>query len=380
LTEHVIARPDNQDFNIALAGSQPLFVNAADRNYYPAPLSRAIDSGLSSLEDRPAFLLVKRPMGLADSPVLAPTRDAVGQLRIDDPAVSPPQGMGQNVFIDRGSLDRSDFVGPWARLVLPRDNDADALDADPVETVVHLVDGVYPRFSIQLVDGFEFADPFPGVGVNAHTVSGPREAGQRLPGSAVTVFQNGVFLQEEEDYSFRFDPISNTMHLIPISGIWRDDAVYEIVLNNRDRYVINAPRGDQVEDGETFQITDGLGTTVTFEFDTGFYFDIPRSLSIQVPQTGITDGQRFQIRDATAALNEPVTFEIVFDGRSPDDDNQPVQVRPGSRPTRLPKPSWRLSSSCQRASDWSCNRNSWATEQCIWARRQGSRSIRNGAR
>jgi hypothetical protein len=45
LTEHVIARPDNQDFNIALAGAQPLFVNAADRNYFPAPLSRAIDSG-----------------------------------------------------------------------------------------------------------------------------------------------------------------------------------------------------------------------------------------------------------------------------------------------------------------------------------------------
>jgi hypothetical protein len=72
------------------------------------------------------------------------------------------------------------------------------------------------------------ADPFPGVGVNDHTVLGPRGADQRLPGSAVTVFQNGVFLQEERDYSFRYDPISNTMHLIPISGIWRDDAVYEI--------------------------------------------------------------------------------------------------------------------------------------------------------
>ncbi|TVS20292.1 MAG: hypothetical protein EA424_04710, partial [Planctomycetaceae bacterium] len=329
LTEHVIPRPDNQDFNIALAGNQSLFVNAADRNYYPAPLSRAIDSGMASLEDRPAFLLVKRPMGLADSPVLAPTKDSVGQLRIDDPAVSPPQGMGQNVFIDRGSLDRSDFIGPWARLTLPRDNDGLGLDIDPTETVVHLVDGVYPRFSIQLVDGFAVADPFPGVGVNADTVAGPRGADQRLPGSTVTVFQNGRFLQEEVDYSFRYDPISHTMHLIPVSGIWQDDAVYEIALNNRDRYVINAPRGDQVQDGENFQITDGLGTTVTFEFDTGFYFDIPRSLSIQVPREGITDGQRFVIRDASNALNEPVTFEIVFDGRSTDDDNVPVQVQTG---------------------------------------------------
>lgn len=329
LTEHVIARPDNQDFNIALAGTQPLFVNAADRNYYPAPLSRAIDSAMASLEDRPAFLLVKRPMGLADSPVLAPTKDAVGQLRIDDPAVSPPQGMGQNVFIDRGSLDRSDFIGPWARLTLPRDNDGLGLDIDPTATVVHLVDGVYPRFSIQLVDGFDVADPFPGVGVNGQTVAGPRGAEPRLPGSAVTVFQNGTFLREEVDYSFRYDPISHTIHLIPISGIWPDDAVYEISLNNRDRYVINAPRGDRVQDGDNFQITDGLGTTVTFEFDTGFYFDIPSSLSIQVPREGITDGQRFLIRDASNALNQPVTFEIVFDGRSTDDDNVPVQVQTG---------------------------------------------------
>jgi hypothetical protein len=335
LTEHVIARTDNQDFNIALAGAAPLFVNAADRNYFPAPLSRAIDSGLSSLEDRPAFLLVKRPMGLADSPVLAPIRDAVGQLRIDDPAVAPPQGQGQNVFIDRGSLDRSDFIGPSTRLVFPRDNDLKGLDIDPAVTVVQLLDGVYPQFSIQLVDGFELADPFPGVGVNAATVQGPRGPEARLPGSAITVFQNGVFLEEERDYSFRYDPISNTIHLLPSSGIWRDDAVYHIELNNRDRFVINAPRGDQVQDGERFQITDGSGTTVTFEFDTGFYFDIPQSLSIQVPRTGTTDGQRFHIRDASNALNRPVTFEIVFDGREPDDDNHPVRVATGFTPDQI---------------------------------------------
>jgi hypothetical protein len=54
-----------------------------------------------------------------------------------------------------------------------------------------------------------------------------------------------------------------------------------------------------------------------------------------VPATGITDGQRFQIRDATRALNQPVTFEIVFDGRSPDDDNRPVRVQTGFTPDQV---------------------------------------------
>ena len=100
-------------------------MNAGGRNFFPAPLTAAIDSSVDSLEDRPQFITVKAAMGISNSPILAPARDVTGQLRIDDPNVSPPQGQGGDVFKDRGSLDRSDFIGPAAVLLNPRDDDAD---------------------------------------------------------------------------------------------------------------------------------------------------------------------------------------------------------------------------------------------------------------
>ncbi|MCY2991103.1 MAG: choice-of-anchor L domain-containing protein, partial [Planctomycetota bacterium] len=192
------------DFNIQVPVGAPFFVNAADGNFYPAPLSRAIDSSVDSLEDRPLYISVKAPMGISNSPILAPDRDATGQLRVDDPNVSPPQGQGANVFKDRGSLDRSDFKGPHAELVRPLDNDGAGIDQDPTTTVVELTSGVYPDFRIQIVDGFEAADPFPGVGVNDATVLGPTDPNgraDRLPGAVLTLFENGRFLQEQVDYT-----------------------------------------------------------------------------------------------------------------------------------------------------------------------------------
>jgi hypothetical protein len=315
LTEDVVVLPDNQDFNIPLANTAPLFVNSADWNFFPAPTARSIDSSVSTLGERPKFAFVKKPMGISDSPILAPIRDASGQLRIDDPNVAPPQGQGQNVFIDRGSLDRSDFVGPLAILIGPQDNDIEGQDLDPANTVVHLAEGVYSSFSIQLLDGFETADPFPGVGVNDDTVVGPDSTGGRLPGAAVTVFRNGVFLQEGIDYAFRYDRVSNTIHLIPTSGIWPDNAVYVIRLGNRDRYVLNAPTGDPALDRQKFFITDSLGTMAMFQYDSGFTLQVPQSLTLRVPAVGtgaggITDGQRFTIRDASNPSNRPVTFEF----------------------------------------------------------------------
>ncbi len=68
----------------------------------------------------------------------------VGQLRVDDPDVAPPAGQGQNVFKDRGALDRADFVGPAAILLNPIDNDALGIDQDSADSVVQLNSGVYP--------------------------------------------------------------------------------------------------------------------------------------------------------------------------------------------------------------------------------------------
>jgi hypothetical protein len=308
--EQTTARPDTADFNIPLANTAPLFVNAGGRDFFPAPLARSIDSSVDSLEDRPQFITVKAAMGISNSPILAPLRDATGQLRIDDPNVSSPQGQGADVFKDRGSLDRSDFVGPAAVLLNPRDDDASGLDIDPTTTVVQLTGGSYDHFLIQVVDGFEAADPFPGVGVNDATVLGPMGPEGRLPGAAVTVFANGVFLEEGIDYTYRYDPTRNTIRLTPTAGVWADDKVYVIRLNNRDRYVINAPTGSPDLDGSYFDITDDAGIRVRFEYDSGYTIQVPHSLSIQVPVAGLADGQRFVIRDASDPANVPVVFEL----------------------------------------------------------------------
>lgn len=308
--ERTTPRPDTADFNIPLGNTAPLFVNAAGLDFYPAPRARSVDSAVDSLEDRPQFITVKAAMGISNSPILAPLRDATGQLRIDDPNVSPPQGQGADVFKDRGSLDRSDFAGPAAVLLTPRDNDALGIDVDPTTTVVQLTGGSYDHFLIQVIDGFEAADPFPGVGVNDMTVLGPTGPDGRLPGAAVTVFADGVFLEEGVDYAYGYDPTRKTIRLTPTAGLWADDKVYVIRLNNRDRYVINAPTGAPELAGSHFDITDDAGIRVRFEYDSGYTIQVPESLAIQVPVSGLADGQRFIIRDASAPANRPVVFEL----------------------------------------------------------------------
>lgn len=332
--EQTTARADTADFNLPLSNTAPLFVNGADGNFFPATLAASIDSSVDSLEDRPAFITIKAAMGISNSPILAPERDATGQLRIDDPNVSTPQGQGGNVFKDRGSLDRSDFVGPAAVLLNPRDNDAEGNDIDPTDTVVQLTGGSYDSFLIQIVDGFESADPYPGVGVNDATVLGPNGPESRLPGAAVTVFADGVFLEEGIDYTFRYDATSNIIRLSPTSGVWEDDKVYIIRLNNRDRYVINAPDGTQARDGDKFRITADDGVSVTFEYDSGYTIQVPYSLAIQVPAGGVADGQRFVVRNANDPGNPAATFELDLNGYTlPDSIAVPFEL--GDTPSQI---------------------------------------------
>ena len=153
------------DFPMIVDPATQLFVNPAEGNYYPAEFSPVIDSAVDSLEDRPAMVLVQDPLGIARSPILAPEYDASWQLRVDDPAVFPPSGLGENVFKDRGALERADFVGLSAILLNPTDNDADGFDINPIETVVQTF-GVIDSFSIQLVEGAEASDPSDGTGAD----------------------------------------------------------------------------------------------------------------------------------------------------------------------------------------------------------------------
>ncbi len=321
----------NEDFQIALGGFESLYVNAADHNLFPADFALSIDSSIDSLSERDEFEPIKEALGISLSPILAPDRDVVGQLRVDDPNVQTPLGQGANVFKDRGSLDRSDFVGPAAALVFPQDNDADNLDLDGAVSIVQLEEGVYSNFTIQIVDGFEAADPFPGVGVDDDTLDGRvlpiNEDGIPLlvRGPALTLFRDGIFLREGIDYTFRYNRTSNEAVLTPLSGIWQS-GVYVIRVNNRDRFVVDADSGAAIVDGDDLKITNAIGETASIEFDSGYTSGITQTLGLQVPAIGaaiggITDGQRFSITQDNGATT--VVFEFDRNGNVLP-DNRPV--------------------------------------------------------
>ena len=298
------------DFNFTAGDTEQLFVDAPGGNFLPAPGSRVIDSSIDSLPDREAFRAVKLAVGIAASPVLAPDRDQSGQLRADDPSVAPPSGLGGNVFKDRGAIDRADFVGPTAISLNPVDNDAQGVDIDTTISVVRLTSGVYPEFRIQLKDGFETGNLQAGTGIDDNSVTG-RDGGNRLPGSVVTITENGRLLVEGIDYAFSYNTGTNEIVLKPLAGIWKNDRVYDITLNNKDRFVIDAPAGDQTADGDSFTILDSANGSVTFEFDSGYRLQIPQGVELIVPLAGggaggINDGDRFVIDNGIQGF----TFEF----------------------------------------------------------------------
>jgi len=111
----------NGTFPIVLTNTDPLFVDQARRNYYPAPLSQVIDSSIDSLNDRTPFITVRDPLGIGVSPIKTPAEDAYGQTRGDDPDVNTPAAQGNNVFKDRGAIDRVDFFRPTSFFSTPLD-------------------------------------------------------------------------------------------------------------------------------------------------------------------------------------------------------------------------------------------------------------------
>jgi len=208
--------PNNlsQTFAEFLPSNAPLFLNAEKLNFYLAPGTRAIDSSVNSLPDRPALTVVTGPMGIAPSPILAPDYDLLGQLRVDDPTVAPPPGLGSNVFKDRGALERADNFGPNAVLLQPRDNDS--VDQERVvPQTVHYIGQTLSEFAIQLVEGV-------GSGVNDLSVVTDR----------VRVRQNGRLLSEGFDYFFRYDTNNDIIRLVAGAGIWLPGNVYTISLDN----------------------------------------------------------------------------------------------------------------------------------------------------
>ena len=176
-----------------------LFVDFENANFYPAENSVIIDSSIDSLEDRPQFARLRDPLGIELSPLLAPANDVLGQLRIDDPMVEPPDGFGDAVFKDRGALDRVDFEGPAVELSNPRDGNVSAG---------------------QLVTNFEISFVDDGTGVDPLTVDS----------SIVEVRQDDELLVVGVDYRFVFDQTNDNIRIIPIAGVWSNESVYEVTV------------------------------------------------------------------------------------------------------------------------------------------------------
>lgn len=300
----------NTDFNFVAGVTEQLLVGFPGDNFIPARGSQIIDSSIDSLPEREGFRAVKGAIGIAPSPILAPDRDYYGILRADDPSVAPPSGLGGNVFKDRGAVDRADFIGPSAISLVPIDNDAQKVDIDSTESVMQLTSGIYPEFRIQLKDGFETANLGGGTGINDDSVVG-RSGGNRLPGSVVTITENGRLLVEGIDYAFSYNTTTNEIVLKPLAGVWKNDRVYDININNKDRFVVDAAAGSQINDGDTFTIKDSNGGNVTFEFEGSFRLQMPQGLQLNVPLAGggaggILDGDRFTL----FAGGQAVQFEF----------------------------------------------------------------------
>lgn len=285
--------------SFVLPASAPLFQDEAGGIYIPAENSQIIDSSFASLNDRSSFVnTVKEPIGISASPIIAPSFDAYGIPRFDDPDVASSGGVGSNVFIDRGAIDRADFVRPVASLVAPLDFVAAVGtsivggDVDPSESFVQLEQGTVEFFEIQLTDPS-------GSGPDASTITP----------ESVLLTENGRQLQPDVDYTFGYSDNSRLIRLTPLAGLWRTDAVYEITLNNQTRIAYQSLPGDEITDGDQIIVTDDAGNSVTFEYESGFSLEVPQTtlLTVTGTETSFNDGDVFTI---IAPDGNSLNFEI----------------------------------------------------------------------
>lgn len=274
-----------------LPDSLDLFVDPLRLSFTPRAGVPIIDSSIDSLEDRVSIATVKNAIGLPPSPIIAPRLDANGQLRIDDPTVASPIGIGERVFKDRGGEERADQVGPRAILISPR---ADELGANSgqAETATGTI---YDSFDIQLIDGIGPVDPTPGSGIDDSSVTS----------NGLLLTKDGVPLVEGRDYRFGYDAASNTIRLTPIAGIWEEDSVYVARMLDVTDSVLRLGDGTTFEDASTTTLLTLNSELVTLEVETG--------ISILVdtrPSFGAFDGLGVRVFDGTF----PLAFELDSDG------------------------------------------------------------------
>lgn len=252
------------------------------------------------------MVTVRNPLGIDPSPILAPDLDLYGQRRVDDPDVATPSGLGNDVFKDRGAIDRSDFAGPSAVLITPRDNDAAGLDVDVRDSYVKVVNQTLFNFSIQLLDGVQPSNQSNGTGADASTL---------LP-ETVALTRDGVLLEEGVEYRFSFDSTSSTIRLTPLAGIWEPDHAYEIQLLNQDVVVVTAESGELIADGDSFSVTDANGLVVPFEFDSGYTMQVPANGGADITDASVititVDATDYRFEFDDNGFTQPSSIAIPF--------------------------------------------------------------------
>ncbi len=271
-------------YAINVSNNKSVFVDPAEGFFYPSLNSPVIDASVDSLEDRSSLIAVKQPLGLQLSPIIAPTADINGLLRVDDPTVETPAGLGENVFKDRGAADRADFVGPTVFIINPTDNDAGNQDQNPDEGVVELLDATMRYFDIQLLDSLRPGGTTEGSGILDSTVTS----------SSILLYRNNVPLVEGVDYRFGYHATNGMVRLTPIAGVWSSDAVYTIRLLNKNESQIVFRSAASYNDASTFTVIDSNGVSTIFELDYGYQVQIPVNAE-GVPT--IADGSIFTIDD-----------------------------------------------------------------------------------
>ena len=222
-------------FPIVLSTTDPLFVDQARRNYYPAPLSRAIDSSIDSLTDRTGFITVRDPLGIGVSPIKTPTNDAYGQLRGDDPDVATPAAQGSNVFKDRGAIDRVDFFRPTAIFSTPLDQSP--LDLNTALDAVWLnTPGTVRELIITLRDvGIGVDDPrvfLDGSQFKLYMDDGVKQASDLPDLPDGTIITEGL-LTLGVDYVFVYNSVSNEVIFRSITS-FPFERKYRVTVDNTD--------------------------------------------------------------------------------------------------------------------------------------------------
>ncbi len=243
----------------------PLFVDPLNYNYYLASGALAIDSSLDVLGERSGFMAVKSSLTIPPSPIIAPEWDRYGQLRQDDPAQSPPSGMGASIFKDRGAIERADFIGPTALLADPLDNQIPRVDTTPKDdgefdyddtvTDVVVINRKTTDFAIQLL-------ALEGIGIDDTSVN-PLTAVTVYRATSMDVFDDPATLPRplrqgaSEDYMVRFDEVNDVLHVVPTSGSWEPGAYYVIRINNSDAAGIKDQAGNPLQTTRSGGIFDG---------------------------------------------------------------------------------------------------------------------------